>query len=51
MPQGKYTCTEYRQEMLLLGLQRQLTDPKLTDAERARLTEKIRDLETQMGMD
>lgn len=37
--------------MLLLGLQRQLADPQLTDAQRARLIEKIRDLEAQMGMD
>lgn len=50
-PQGKYTCTEYREEMLLLGLQRQLADPDLTEAQRARLIERIRDLEAKMGMD
>ena len=50
-PTGKYTCTEYRQEMILLGLKRQLADPQLSDADRARLNEKIRELEQQMGMD
>ena len=50
-PKGKYTCSEYRQEMILLGLKRQLADPQLSDADRVRLTEKIRELEQQMGMD
>ncbi|GAB6904857.1 conserved hypothetical protein [Desulfosarcina cetonica] len=48
---GKYTCTEYRQEMILLGLKRRLTDPQLSEADRLRLTEEIRELEKQMGMD
>ena len=50
-PKGQYTCTEYREEMLLLGLQRQLANPDLSDAERAKLIDRIRDLEVQMGMD
>ncbi|MGA6926593.1 MAG: hypothetical protein WBY88_12970 [Desulfosarcina sp.] len=50
-PAGKYTCTEYRQEMILLSLKRQLEDPGLPDAERIRLAEKVRRLEQQMGMD
>lgn len=49
--EGKYTCTEYRQEMMLLGLQRQLTDPALTPAQREALVKKIQELERQMGMD
>ncbi len=48
---GKYTCTDYRQEMILLGLRRQLSDPKLTEAERDRIARKIQELEAQMGMD
>lgn len=48
---GQYTCAEYRAEMLLLGLRRQLANPDLSDAQRAELLEKIRDLEAQMGMD
>ncbi|BBO92527.1 hypothetical protein DSCOOX_57070 [Desulfosarcina ovata subsp. ovata] len=50
-PKSKYTCTEYRQEMILLGLKRQLADPQLSDAERIRLAERVRELEQQMGMD
>lgn len=50
-PTGKYTCTEYRQEMILLGLKRQLEDSGLPEAEQQRLTEKIRQLEQQMGME
>ncbi len=50
-PPGKYTCTEYRQEMILLGLKRQLADPTLSEAQRMRVAEKIRELERQMEMD
>lgn len=46
-----YTCTEYRQEMLLLALQRRLSRENLTEAERRDLEEKIRRLEAEMGMD
>jgi hypothetical protein len=48
---GKYTCLEYRQEMILLGLKRQLTDPDLSQTEKNRIAEKVRELEQQMGMD
>lgn len=47
----KYTCTDYRQEMLLLALQRRIRQDKLTDAERRELEEKIRSLEAEMDMD
>jgi hypothetical protein len=50
-PAGKYTCTEYRQEMILLSLKRQLEDPGLPEAQRMHVAEKIRQLEQQMGMD
>ncbi len=50
-PSGKYTCVEYRQEMILLGLKRQLGDPGLPEAERVRIAEKARELAQQMGMD
>lgn len=50
-PTGKYTCLEYREEMLLLGLKRQLEDATLSEADKQRLAEKIRELEHQMGMD
>ena len=50
-PNVKYTCTEYRQEMILLGLKRQLENPGLTESERMRIAEKVRQLEQQIGMD
>jgi hypothetical protein len=50
-PAGKYTCTEYRQEMILLGLKRQLEDPMLPETQRVQVAEKIRELERRMGMD
>ena len=48
---GKYTCAEYREEMLLLGLKRRLETPDLSESEKRRLTEEIRELEKKMGMD
>lgn len=45
-----YTCTEYRQEMILLGLQRRLADPNLDPAEKQRLQEQIRKIEKDMDM-
>lgn len=51
MAEGQYTCTDYRQEMILLGLRRQLSDPQLSDAQREEIAKKIQELECQMGMD
>ena len=45
------TCTDYRQEMMLLGLQRQLAAKGLSETERQRIAERIRELEQQLGMD
>jgi hypothetical protein len=45
-----YTCTEYRQEMILLGLQRRLADPNLDPAEKQRLEKQIRKIEKDMDM-
>ena len=42
---------EYRQEMILLSLKRQLEAPELPEAERIRIAEKVRELEQRMGMD
>ncbi len=47
----KYTCTQYREEMMLLALQRQLNRKDLTEAERKEIEEKIRELKAQMDMD
>jgi hypothetical protein len=45
-----YTCTEYRQEMVLLGLRRRLADPALNPSEKKELEAQIRKLEADMGM-
>lgn len=46
-----YTCSEYRQEMILLGLQKQLANPDLTPAEKERLLQEIARVEQAMGME
>jgi hypothetical protein len=45
-----YTCIDYRQEMMLAGLMRQLADPHLTAEEKKDLHRQIRRLEKEMGM-
>lgn len=47
----QYTCNEYREEMILLGLQRRLADKTLTDKERRAILDEIRRVEQQMGID
>lgn len=47
----RYTCSDYRQEMILAGLRRQLAQTDLTPEEKERLEEQVRRLETEMGMD
>lgn len=47
----RYTCTDYRQEMILAGLRRQLAQSDLSPEEKERLREQIRRLEVEMGMD
>ena len=46
----KYTCTDYRKEMMLLSLKLRLQQENLTEKERAALIEEIRKLEQQMGL-
>lgn len=48
---SKYTCNEYREEMILLGLQKQLARPNLTEAEKKNLLKEISRVEKQMGLD
>jgi len=45
-----YTCKEYRVEMILLGLQRRLREEDLSDAEKEKIKEQIREVEKAMGM-
>ena len=47
---GKYTCNDYREEMILLGLQKRLNQADLSDEERRELLKEIKALEKQMGM-
>jgi hypothetical protein len=49
MPQ--YTCNEYRQEMRLIGLKKQLTFGNLTESEKQQLATEIKRLEKEMEMD
>jgi len=47
----KYTCTEYREEMILLGLQRQLAAPDLLPERKEALLKEIARVEALMGLD
>jgi hypothetical protein len=46
-----YTCRQYRDEMILLGLRKRLSDQALTEDERQALEKEILYLEAQMRMD
>ena len=50
-PKPPYTCAEYREEMVLLGLQRRLHSDDVSEEERERLQKRIKDLESAMGME
>ena len=47
----KYTCSDYRQEMMLAGLRKRLAEESMSRKERAQLEAQIRKLETEMGLD
>lgn len=46
-----YTCSDYRQEMMLAGWRKQLADPHLSPEDKKRLQDRIRRLEKDMGLD
>ena len=48
---GKYTCNEYREEMILVGLQKRLSAPGVTPEEKKDLLREIAKVERQMGID
>ena len=48
---GKYTCNDYREEMILLGLQKRLASQTLTPEEKEDLLRQIARVEKQMEMD
>ncbi len=47
----RYTCHEYRDEMILLGLQRRLARPDLTPEEKEDILNEISKIEKTMGID
>lgn len=49
-PTTNYTCNEYREEMILLGLRKQLQDPKLSDNTKKELLKEIEQLEKTVGI-
>jgi len=48
---SSYTCREYREEMILLALQKKLTAPDLTPEEKQQLLAEVARVEALMGMD
>jgi len=46
----KYTCVDYRSEMILLGLKRRLKENNLSEEERAQTVQEIKELEKEMQM-
>lgn len=45
-----YTCMDYRQEMILMGLKRRLEQPDLSEDEKQALRERVRELESALDM-
>ncbi len=48
---GKYTCNDYRAEMIVLGLRKRLESDNLSEEERQKLMEEIKEHEKAMGID
>ncbi|MGB5748451.1 MAG: hypothetical protein WBM69_15835 [Desulfobacterales bacterium] len=52
MPQNnKYSCNDYREEMRLLGLKKQLNEKKLSTSEKRAIKAEIVKLEKALQMD
>ncbi len=47
----KYTCNDYREEMILLGLKKKLSSTDLSVEEKAKLILEIKEIEKQMDME
>ena len=47
----KYTCAEYRSEMILLGLKNRLKDENLNEEEKNRILEQIEAVEEEMELE
>ncbi len=48
--QSPYTCRQYREEMILLGLRKRLSELALAEDERQAIEKEILLLEAQVGM-
>ena len=48
---NKYTCNEYREEMILLGLKKKLASTILTEEEKKELNIRIKEIEKSMDME
>lgn len=46
---SQYSCNDYRAEMILLSLQKQLQNPDLSDEKRKKLLEELARLEKEFG--
>ena len=51
MTKPRYTCSDYREEMILAGLQRRLASGKLDPEEARKVKTEIKKLEKAMGLD
>jgi uncharacterized coiled-coil DUF342 family protein len=51
MASNKYTCNEYRQEMILMALKKRLATSSLTPEEEETIKSEIKRLQESMGMD
>ncbi|MDZ7667611.1 MAG: hypothetical protein U5K27_20150 [Desulfotignum sp.] len=50
-PTGTYTCREYREEMILLALQKKLAVLNLSPEQKKQILKEIAEVEARMGMD
>ncbi len=48
---GKYTCNDYRNEMILNGLRRRLELENPDEKEKQELIKEIKEIEKAMGLD
>jgi len=46
----KYTCEDYRNEMILVALRKRLEEEELSDEEKTRLVDEINKLEHEMKL-
>jgi hypothetical protein len=45
-----YTCADYREEMMLLGLKKRLEADSLSEEEKASIQDRIAEIERSMGL-